>query len=215
MEIYQKLIFVCGFEGIRNMKKIILASISSRRREILKRFGIEFDIISPSYDEKIQNKSFSYELVEFTALNKGDSVAKICDKDSVIISADTVVVYDNIILGKPKDYDDALRMLKMLSGKTHSVVTSVCVIDNETENKIIKSETSKVTFNDLTLDMIKDYIIEFKPYDKAGAYGIQELSEDFVKEIIGDYDNIVGLPSTLLKSVLKEIGYNIPIQILL
>ncbi len=188
------------------MKKVILASTSPRRREILKNTGINFDIISPSYDENIQNKFFSYSLIENTAINKGLSAAKKAGRYSVIISADTVVVFDNIVLGKPRDYDDALRMLSMLSGKTHKVVTSVCFIDNETGKKIVKSETSEVTFNELTLDMIKDYIFAFKPYDKAGSYGIQELREDFVKEINGDYDNIVGLPSKLVTNMLKEAG---------
>ena len=152
------------------------------------------------------NKSFSYELIEKTAENKGISVIQNSNSNSVIISADTVVVYDNIILGKPKDYDDAIRILKMLSGKTHKVVTAVCVIDVETGRKSVKSETSEVTFKNLTPEMIKDYILAFKPYDKAGAYGIQELSEDFVEDIKGDYDNIVGLPSKLVINMLKEAG---------
>ncbi len=186
------------------MKRVILASTSPRRRDILRNTGINFDVVNPSYDESIQNKSFSYQIIENTAINKGLSVSKTANKYSVIISADTVVIYDNIILGKPKDYDDAIRMLKMLSGKTHKVVTAVCLIDNETGNKTVKSETSEVTFNELTPDMIKEYITAFKPYDKAGSYGIQELSEDFVKEIKGDYDNIVGLPLKLVISMLKE-----------
>lgn len=188
------------------MKKIILASTSPRRRDILRSAGIKFDVVNPSYDENILNKSFSYELVEKTAANKGISAAKTLDINSVVLSADTVVIYDNIILGKPKDYDDAIRILKMLSGKTHKVVTAVCLTDVETGRKIIKSETSEVTFKNLTPEMIKDYVLAFKPYDKAGAYGIQELSEDFVKDIKGDYENIVGLPSKLVINILKEAG---------
>ena len=191
------------------MKKIVLASTSPRRREILKRIVIEFEIIAPKYEEELHNKSFSYEIIEQTAKKKALSILDITDKDSIIISADTVVVYNNIILGKPKDYDDAQRMLKMLSGVQHKVVTAVCIFDCETGREIIKTETSNVTFNVLTNELIKDYILKFKPYDKAGSYGIQELNEDFVQEISGDYDNIVGLPSNLVKTLLKDAGYSI------
>lgn len=188
------------------MNKLILASTSPRRRDILKNIGLDFDIIKPDYIENIQNKSFSYELIKQTALNKALSVSKFSNKYSVIISADTVVVFDNIILGKPKDFDDAVRMLKMLSNNTHKVVTAVCLLQNETAVNFVESETSEVTFNNLTPDMIKDYVINFKPYDKAGAYGIQELNDTFVAEINGDYDNIVGLPANLLKNMLGKIG---------
>ena len=134
------------------MKNIILASSSPRRRDILHSAGFSFNIIKPSYDENILNKSFSYELIEKNAENKALCILPSCSKNDIIISADTVVVFDNIILGKPKDYDDAFRMLNMLSGKTHKVVTSICVIDNETGKKTVKSQTSEVTFNELSKD---------------------------------------------------------------
>ena len=187
------------------MKKIILASTSPRRQKILKEIGLEFEIKSPNFEENILGKAFSSELIENIALNKGLSVLPVYDKNSIIISADTVVVYNNLVLGKPKDYNDAFRMLQMLSGKTHNVVTSVCIINNEANKKIVKSETSEVTFNMLSKNMIENYIIKFKPYDKAGAYGIQELNKNYVKEIKGEYDNIVGLPSKLVKQMLKDI----------
>ena len=96
-------------------------------------------------------------------------------------------------------------MLTLLNGKTHKVVTAVCVIDTDTNKKIIKSETSEVTFNNLTTEEIKNYIYEFEPYDKAGSYGIQELPENFIKDIQGEYDNIVGLPTKLLINMIREI----------
>ncbi|MBQ9245425.1 septum formation protein Maf [bacterium] len=187
------------------MKKYILASTSPRRRELLKQSGINFEIISPDYDENILNKTFSYSLIENIAENKGLSVLLKVQEPAIIISADTVVIYNNIVLGKPKNFDDALRMLKMLNGKIHKVVTAVCVIDVEQNKKIIKSETSEVTFSDITEEELKEYIFNFKPYDKAGSYGIQELPEHFIKEINGDYDNIVGLPVKLLINMIEEI----------
>ncbi len=187
------------------MKKIILASTSPRRREILKNTGIQFSIAAPEYDENILNKTFSYKLIESIAENKGESVLTKIKEPAIIISADTVVIYNKLVLGKPKDFDDAFRILSMLNGKTHKVVTAVCIIDNETDKKIIKSETSEVTFNNLSREDIKNYIGEYKPYDKAGAYGIQELPSGFVKEIQGSYDNIVGLPSNIVIKMLNEI----------
>ena len=187
------------------MKKIILASTSQRRRELLKQKGYNFEIMSPGYDEKISDSAFKYEVIEKIAENKCISAILQVNEPAIIVSADTVVIYDDLILGKPKNFDDALRMLTMLKGKTHKVVTAVCVFDLETGKKIIKSETSEVTFNDIPEEKIKEYIFKFKPYDKAGSYGIQELPESFIKEIKGDYTNIVGLPVEMLKNMLDEI----------
>ena len=187
------------------MKKYILASTSPRRRELLKKTGINFEIKAPNFDENIINKVFSYQLVENIAENKAISVKKDINYPAIIISADTVVINNDIILGKPKDFDDALRMLTSLNNKTHKVVTSVCIIDTSFNKKIIKSETSEVTFNNIPIDNLKKYIYEFKPYDKAGSYGIQELPDNFVKAINGDYENIVGLPVKMLINMIREI----------
>ncbi len=182
----------------------ILASASPRRKELLRSLGIDFEIKLPDEETNILNKSFSYELVERTAVEKGLSVAESLTVPAIVISADTVVIFNNIILGKPKSFDDAFRTLKMLSGNTHQVVTSLCIIDTEKKNRIVKSEKSEVTFNKIDDERIKDYIYKFRPYDKAGSYGIQELEENFINEIKGDYDNIVGLPLELLKSMLIQ-----------
>lgn len=187
------------------MKQIILASTSPRRQELLENLGILFAPVAPDYDENIQHKAFNYDLIESVAENKALSVAEKIKVPSIIISADTVVVHNNVIMGKPKDFDDAFKMLSLLNGKTHIVVTSVCVIDNEKNKKIIKSETSEVTFNQISENDIKNYIYDFQPYDKAGSYGIQELPDNFVKEIKGEYDNIVGLPTKMLINMLSEI----------
>ena len=169
------------------MKKIILASTSPRRLALLKEMGIEFEVKAPSYNENILGKKFSYKLIEETAEKKGLSVLENLRDAEIIISADTVVIMENEVLG------------------THKVVTGVCIIDVEKNQKIIKSQTSKVTFNKLQDEEIKDYINTKKPYDKAGAYGIQELPAGFIKEIKGEYNNIVGLPTELLKQMLNEI----------
>ena len=187
------------------MRKIILATTSQRRKDILRNTGINFEIIKPEYNEKTQESEFSYQLIESIAQKKGTSVLYKADKDAIIISADTVVVSNNRILGKPGGYDNAKEMLTELSGKAHQVVTSVCIIDTKSGEQIIKSETSEVTFNNLKEEEIEQYIKEKEPYDKAGSYGIQEVPEGFIKEIKGDYENIVGLPSKLVTEMLKEI----------
>lgn len=187
------------------MEKYILASTSPRRREILKNIGIVFDVCSPLYEEVTENKSFSYEFIEMLARKKGESIKSIVDKNVFIISADTIVTLDNKILGKPKDYQEAYSMLELLSGNTHNVVTSVCIINTKNNELLVESETSEVTFNKLSKEDINSYINNFLPYDKAGSYGIQELPKNFIKEIKGEYDNIVGLPSKKLLSMLKRI----------
>ncbi len=187
------------------MKKIILASTSPRRRELLKQAGFSFDICPPDYEEHMENKLFSYEFIKSIAENKGKSVIKTIKDSAAVISADTVVIYDNKILGKPKNYEEAYTMLTTLKGKSHKVVTAVCVIDHDSGKKIINTETSEVVFNNVADEEIKEYINNFKPYDKAGSYGIQELPSNFVKEIKGDYDNIVGLPVRMLIKMLEKI----------
>ena len=120
-------------------------------------------------------------------------------------------VYD-LILGKPKNYENALEMLTMLNGKTHKVVTSVCIIDTETNKMIVKSETSEVTFEQQENDKLEYYIENYKPFDKAGSYGIQELPEGFIKNINGDFNNIVGFPTSLLEKMLLEMAKNINLK---
>ena len=187
------------------MEEIILASTSPRRKYLLESIGIDFKIIKPNYDESITDKSFSYKKIETIAERKCDSVIKLITEPAIIISADTVVIFNNKVMGKPKDYNEAYKMLSALNNKTHKVVTAICIKNNEKNKKIIKSETSEVSFSLLKEKDIKRYIEEYKPYDKAGSYGIQELPAYFIKDIKGDYENIVGLPTKLLKSMLSEI----------
>ena len=186
------------------MGKIILGSSSPRRADILKKLKLDYEIIPSDYVEPHDRTDFSYSYVENLAYNKALAVAKRMKEEAIVIGADTIVVYDNKILGKPKDKQDAYDMLRLLSGKTHFVVTGVSVIKAPKLEVKTMSETTYVTFCDLTEKQIENYIETFKPFDKAGSYGIQELPEGFVKNVDGDLDNVIGLPSALVLNMLKE-----------
>jgi len=184
--------------------KLILASNSPRRKEILKTAGYKFEISPSCYDEKISNKIYSKNLVENCAYNKALDVSKKVKSDNAaIISADTVVVLNDIILGKPKDKNEAYKMLSFLSNKTHFVATSVCILYNE---KIIKdTQITYVTFRKLSEDEIYAYIYSKNPLDKAGSYGIQDEGFDFAVAIDGEIDNVIGFPLKLFKKMLNSI----------
>ncbi len=185
------------------MGKIILASSSPRRANILKTLKLDYEIIPSSYAEPHDRTVFSYDFVESLAYNKALYVAREFKcKDYQVIGADTIVVVDNKILGKPHDYAQAQEMLKSLSGRTHFVVTSVAVFNTLDMSYKVKSTTTYVTFNALTDNQINFYIDNFKPYDKAGSYGIQELPEGYIKEVNGSLDNVIGLPSETLIELL-------------
>lgn len=186
------------------MGKIILGSSSPRRADILKKLKLDFVIIPSSYVEPHDQTDFSYDYVESLAYNKALCVAKETSEKALVIGADTIVVIDNNILGKPKDKDEAYKMLKMLSGKTHFVVTAVAVIDSETLKSKIESTTTYVTFENLTDEQINFYIENFKPFDKAGSYGIQELPDGYIKTVNGELDNVIGLPSKTLLKLMSE-----------
>lgn len=186
------------------MKKIILASKSPRRQELLKTLGLQFDVIPSQYDENLKGKKFTYELIKEVSKNKAFDVAARIKEKAIVIGADTVVVLGDEILLKPKDEQDAINELKKLSGKSHIVVTAITVIDTETNKYVTEAVTSKVTFQQLTEEQIIHYVKTKKPLDKAGAYGIQELDKSFVKSLEGSKNNVIGLsPTSLKKSLLK------------
>lgn len=185
------------------MGKIILGSSSPRRADILKKLNLDFEIIPSSYVEPHDQTVFSYDYVENLAYNKALYVAKDLSYPALVIGADTIVVIDNKILGKPHDKQDAYNMLKMLSGKTHFVVTGVAIVNSENLKYKIKSTTTYVTFENLTDEQIHYYIENFKPFDKAGSYGIQELPDGYVKKVEGAIDNVIGLPSETLTKLLN------------
>ena len=184
--------------------KIILASSSPRRADILKKIKLQFEIMPSPYIEEHTTTVFSYEFIENLAYNKAFAVVKLQKEPSLVIGADTVVVLDNEILGKPEGKEEAYNMLKRLSGKTHFVVTSIVVINSSNGEFKKNSTTSYVTFEELTDEQINYYIENFKPFDKAGAYGIQEMPDGYIKSYTGDLENIIGLSSKALNELLSS-----------
>ncbi len=172
------------------MKKIILASASPRRKELLTTAGVEFEVLVSEADETIPEGTAPRDAAMMTAEKKALAVAG--NRDGIVIGADTIVVIDDKILGKPKDEADAFGMLRLLSGREHEVITGVCITDGEKTEKF--AQVSKVRFYDLTDDEITAYVATKEPMDKAGAYGIQGRGCVLVESIEGDYFNIVGLP---------------------
>ncbi len=187
----------------------ILASASPRRRELLERLGIEFQVIPAKREEKI-TKTRPEEVVMELARQKAAEVAEgFFDAPylQVILGADTVVSFQGQILGKPKDEDDAFRMLSLLSGQTHQVYTGVTVILGSGGKFHMHTfyECTDVTMYPMSSEEIRRYIATKDPMDKAGSYGIQSLGGIYVKEIRGDYNNVVGLPLARLYQELKKL----------
>ena len=182
--------------------KIILASGSPRRQELLKNIVNEFKIIPSKYEENIPEGCPAEEAAEFLAVQKAMDVAKE-HKDDLIIGCDTVVVCEGEILGKPKDEDDAKRMLRKLSGKEHRVITGTAIMGNGISMSF--SESTAVRFATLNEDEINWYISTKEPMDKAGAYGIQGSGSLFIEKIEGDYYSVMGLSVNKLYSMLKKI----------
>ena len=185
------------------MAELILASGSPRRKELLETAGLDFKVIVADVDEKIPDGATPREAVKALALQKAQAVAKDYEQ-SIVIGADTVVVCDGEILGKPKDEDDAFNMLRSLSGCTHTVCTGVALI-NGTEIRNF-CEVTEVEFYNLSDEEIKVYIKTGEPMDKAGAYGIQGKGCVLVKQIVGDYFNVVGLPVSKVYRELSDMN---------
>ena len=190
------------------MKKIILASASPRRRELLTQAGFSFEVMVSQADETMEQREPA-EFVKELALRKAQAVARGLNQDAVVIGADTIVVLDGEILGKPKDENQAYAMLERLQGRIHQVYTGVALkeVRKDTEQPgFIRSfaEETKVAMYPMSGDEIRRYIATGEPMDKAGAYGIQGRAGIFIKEIQGDYHNVVGLPIARLYQELKS-----------
>ncbi|MCR2032852.1 Maf family protein [Anaerofustis stercorihominis] len=183
------------------MKKIILASASPRRKELLKLLDIDFDIIVSNCEEVFDDELSVYENLKNIAYLKAYDVFK-DNNDKLVIGADTVVYSDGRVLLKPKDKDDAREMIKFLSGKTHSVISGISVITKE--KNISTAVETKVTFKELDDKEIEEYINTNEPYDKAGGYAVQGIAGKFISKIEGDYFNVVGLSISTLYDMLKE-----------
>ena len=186
--------------------RMILASASPRRRELLSQIGIEHEVI-PSNKDEILPKMHPAKAAEALSRGKALDVAKDIDDKAVIIGADTVVAYAGEILGKPKNEEDAFRMLNMLQGEEHEVYTGVTFVVKENGREYIESfcESTKVMMYPASEEEIWAYIATGQPMDKAGAYGIQGRAAAFVKKIEGDYNNVVGLPIARLYQILKNL----------
>lgn len=189
------------------MQHLILASSSPRRKELLENLHLSFDISSSDADESYVPGTPPAEIVMELAERKAKDVAQRF-RDSFVIGADTIVVCDNEVLGKPKDEADATETLNLLSGKTHTVFTGVAIVHGE---KLVRFyEKTDVTFWELTQAEIHAYIKSGEPFDKAGAYGIQGYGSMLVKGISGDYFSVVGLPVSRTIRELRQSGYELP-----
>lgn len=190
------------------MQEIILASASPRRNELLQLIEPSFLIIPSTFDESTVEKWPPDRHVINSATGKAFDVAEKID-NGIVIGADTVVVVDEEILGKPSNNDDARRMLKMLSGRSHYVYTGLCVISRKngsTVNILKDYVKTEVRFGELSSHIIDMYVETGEPLDKAGAYGIQERGSVLIEYIVGDYFNVVGLPIYTLSRILNELG---------
>lgn len=182
--------------------KLILGSKSPRRQQLLEEMGYSFEIRVKETDESYPNGLLPHEIAVYISTHKAKVLQNDLKEDELLLTADTIVCVDGIILGKPKDEKNALNMLKQLSGKQHSVITGVCIID---KNKIISdySET-KVWVKSLSEREMINYIKKYQPYDKAGSYGIQEwFGAVAIEKIEGSYNNVVGLPTHLVYKLLN------------
>jgi septum formation protein len=181
---------------------LILASKSPRRQQLLKDAGFKFEVVSIDVDESFPSEMDVELVAKYLAEKKAKDYQSFL-KNEYLITADTVVIIDNLILNKPVDYDEAKSMLQKLSGRAHKVMTGVCVANKDSITSF--DETTTVIFKTLTNQEIDHYIMAFQPFDKAGAYGIQEwIGMIGIEKIEGSYFNVVGLPIHALYKVLME-----------
>ena len=184
-------------------EKIILASASPRRKELISTICENVEIKPAECDETLPDGIGARAAVEYLSKIKNDAARESSSTEGIVISADTVVSVNDIILGKPVDKDDARRMMNLLSGRTHQVYTGVTISTNK--KTITFSEKTDVVFYELTPEEIEEYISSSEPYDKAGGYGIQGKASLLIKGICGDYYNVVGLPIARLNIELKKL----------
>lgn len=186
---------------------IILASSSPRRADLLKTIGVSFELVPSNINERPHQDEAPADYIIRLARAKVIDAARKRDS-GLVIGADTIVVLDGRILGKPRDEDDASRMLKLLSGRWHAVMTGVALYDAATRREVADYDKTLVRFAQLSDKEIDWYIKTGEPMDKAGSYAIQERGAMFVEEIAGNYHNVVGLPLTLLYRLSKRMGYS-------
>lgn len=186
-----------------NKHRIILASGSPRRQQFLKELDVDFEIQLKDIEEIYPEHLQAEEITNFLAKLKASAFVADLEENDILITSDTIVWLNNKALGKPKDYDDAFEMLTEMSGTTHKVITSVCI--KTTDKEIVFYEETLVTFTKLSSDEIKYYLNNYKPFDKAGSYGIQEwIGLVAIEKIEGSYANVVGLPTHKLYEELMK-----------
>lgn len=192
---------------MRIIPDLILASKSPRRQALLKQIGIDRFRVLPSETEEKPDENSPSEYVLTLSRQKAENVSKNADSDDIIISADTVVSIDGVILEKPENRVDAFKMLTMLSNNRHEVYTGVTVRRGDRVESFF--EVTDVYFREIDSEEIEEYIASGEPFDKAGGYGIQGIGARFVSRIEGDYSNVVGLPVSRLCLLLKEFGFEL------
>ena len=189
-------------------KRLILASGSPRRRELLRNAGFTFEVVPPEVAEDNPGNEAPAMLVERLALDKAEAVAgRFHRQDNVVVlGADTVVVVDSTLLGKPASPAEARQMLQRLSDRTHEVITGVALVEPESARRTVAHETTRVFFRPLEPQEMEDYVATGEPLDKAGAYAIQGGASRFVTRVEGCYFNVMGLPMALVDRLLRECG---------
>jgi septum formation protein len=190
------------------MRKIVLASTSPRRQELLQKTGLRFTVDPGDYEEDMTLKLEPLELAKFLSRGKAESVAK-RHKNAVIIGADTFVVYKKEVWGKPHTPRKAIAMLKKLSGKSHFIITGFTIIDTKTSRTTSRASISKVYFKKMPASEIRAYVRTQEPLEKTGAYAIQELGSAFIRRIEGDFFGAMGLPIFELTQELKKFGVDV------
>lgn len=184
-------------------KKIILASASPRRRDLLEKAGFQFEVRPTDIAEDFPDEMPVEEVAEFLAIKKAEAARSGLQKKEIVLAADSVVILDGLIYGKPSDYNDAFRIISKLSGRAHDVITGVCLLS--LEKKVSFSSWSKVHISEISAAEIAYYIEKCQPYDKAGAYAIQEwIGLCKIHKIEGTHTNIMGLPIDRVYTALAE-----------
>ena len=187
--------------------RIKLASGSPRRRQLLEELGLEFEVVTREYPEIFPDNLKGKDIAEYLSREKANLLKEEITENEIVITADTIVWCDGTVLGKPNNRDEAIKMIEILSGNIHEVITGVTFLSKEKERTF--SETTKVTFGFLTSEEIRYYVENFEPYDKAGAYGIQEwIGLAGCTRIEGSYFNVVGLPVQMLYRELLDFVKN-------
>ncbi|MEX0288977.1 MAG: Maf-like protein [Flavobacteriaceae bacterium] len=190
-------------ELLRN-HKIILGSASPRRQDLLKQMGIHFAVRPSSVEEVYPDELEGNAISDYLAILKANSLRDTLKEDEILITSDTVVWHGGRSLAKPKDREEAHEMLKILNNDSHEVITSVCLTTKEDQR--VAHAITRVTFNHLSPEEMKYYVLHYSPYDKAGAYGIQEwIGLIGIKGIQGSYNNVVGLPTHLVYEMLLDL----------